>query len=76
VLQTRTSPRNDSRKREFYNGGNELAQRLNDLDEKELQAFVGELSKHPDMLDLVLKKDEPSRGYSEFARGLSEDGSL
>ena len=64
-------------------GGKELAQRLKDLDEPELRAFVGELSKWPelledisDMLDLVLRSDEPSRDYSDFAREMSQDGLL
>ena len=63
--------------------GKELAQRLKELDERELRAFVGELSRWPelledisDMLDLVLRSNEPSRDYSDFASQLNEDGLL
>ena len=64
-------------------GGRELAQTLNDLDEKELQSFVGELVRHPelleeisDMVDLVLRENEASRNYGDFAREPSRDGLL
>jgi len=64
-------------------GGKELAQRLKDLDERELQAFVGELSRSPelledisDMLDLLLRSDEPSRDYDDFASQLKGNGLL
>jgi hypothetical protein len=62
-------------------GGKELAQMLNALGEEELLSFVGELAKHPelleemsDMLDVVLRAGEPSRDYNDFARELSRDG--
>jgi len=64
-------------------GGRELAQTLNDLDEKELQSFVGELVRHPELLeeisdrvDLVLGENEASRDYGDFARELSREGLL
>ncbi len=63
--------------------GKELAQRLKELDERELRAFVGELSRWPelledisDMLDLALRSGEHSRDYSDFASQLNEDGLL
>jgi hypothetical protein len=63
--------------------GKELARRLKDLDEVELLAFAGELSKSPellenisDMVDVLLRRNEPSRDYGEFAAELREDGLL
>lgn len=63
--------------------GKELAQKLKELDQQELRAFVGELSRWPelledlsDMLDLAIRGDEPSRDYADFARELSKDGLL